>query len=175
MYNLCTLSEGSIMARFADKDKARTLRAQGRSYSEIKELLKVGKGTLSAWLADMPLTPEQMRQVRDFNPRRIERFRETMSKKRNARLEIAYEEAKKDIGKLSRRELLIAGLYLYWGDGNKSGHNGFPPPASVRQWVRPSVPIHIRTGFLPPIFSLCSLGNFSLYLQSFQLLLDRAP
>jgi len=121
MYNLCTLSEGSIMARFADKEKARTLRAQGRSYSEIKELLKVGKGTLSAWLADMPLTPEQMRQVRDFNPRRIERFRETMSKKRNARLEIAYEEAKKDIGKLSRRELLIAGLYLYWGEGNKSG------------------------------------------------------
>ena len=88
---------------------------------EIKELLKVGKGTLSVWLEDMPLTPAQMRKVRDFNPHRIERFRETMSKKRDARLKIAYERARKDIGKLSRRELFIAGLYLYWGEGNKSG------------------------------------------------------
>ena len=62
-----------------------------------------------------------MRHVRDLNPRRIEHFRETMRKKRNTRLYIAYERAKKDIGKLSRRELFIAGLYLYWGEGNKSG------------------------------------------------------
>lgn len=109
------------MARLADKEKARRLRTQGKSYSEIKQRLGVGKGTLSAWLADMPLTPEQMRHVRDFNPRRIEHFRETMSKKRDARLHIAYERARKDIGKLSRRDLFIAGLYLYWGEGNKSG------------------------------------------------------
>jgi len=109
------------MARFADREKARNLRAQGKSYSEIKQLLGIGKGTLSVWLADMPLTPEQMRQVRDLNPRRIERFRETMSKKRDARFQSAYELARKDIGRLSRRELFIAGLYLYWGEGNKSG------------------------------------------------------
>ncbi|MDO8552250.1 MAG: hypothetical protein Q7S01_01825 [bacterium] len=69
----------------------------------------------------MPLSPEQMRKVRDFNPRRIERFRETMKKKRDARLKIAYERARKEIGTLSRRDLFIAGLYLYWGEGNKSG------------------------------------------------------
>ncbi len=108
------------MARFADKEKARILRAKGKSYTEIKELLKVGKGTLSAWLSDMPLTPEQMRRVRDFNPRRIERFRKTMSMKRNARFQIAYERARKDIGTLSRREVFIAGLHLYWGEGLKA-------------------------------------------------------
>lgn len=108
------------MARFADREKARTLRAKGKSYTEIKRLLKVGKGTLSAWLADMPLTREQMRTVRDLNPRRIEHFRETMRKKREAHLENAYAQARKDIGKLSRKELFIAGLFLYWGEGLKA-------------------------------------------------------
>jgi len=109
------------MARLADKERARTLRAEGKTYSEIKQMLSVGKGTLSAWLADMPLSGEQMRSVRDWNPRRIEHFRETMRKKREARLQVAYVKAKNDIGKLSRRDLYIAGLYLYWGEGNKSG------------------------------------------------------
>lgn len=109
------------MARFADREKARAMRAKGKSYSEIKQILNVGKGTLSVWLADMPLSAEQMRKVRDLNPRRIEHFRETMRKKSETRLQLAYKRAKKDIGKLSRRELFIAGLYLYWGEGNKSG------------------------------------------------------
>ena len=108
------------MARFADKEKARALRAKGKSYSEIKETLKVGKGTLSAWLNDMPLSSDQIRLLRDLNPRRIEHFRETMRKKREVRLQSAYVRVRKDIGKLSRRDLLIAGFYLYWGEGNKS-------------------------------------------------------
>ena len=109
------------MARLADKERARTLRAEGKTYTEIKQVLGVGKGTLSAWLADMPLSSEQMKNVRDWNPRRIEHFRETMRKKRETRLQGAYVKAKKDIGRLTRRDLYIAGLYLYWGEGNKSG------------------------------------------------------
>jgi hypothetical protein len=108
------------MARFADKEKARSMRAQGKTYSDIKQTLNISKSTLSGWLSDMPLSPEQMRQVRDLNPKRIERFRETMLAKREDRLKIALVEAHKDIGVLSRRELFIAGLYLYWGEGLKS-------------------------------------------------------
>ena len=109
------------MTRLADKEQARTLRAEGKTYTEIKQVLGVGKGTLSAWLADMPLSSEQMKNVRDWNPRRIEHFRETMRKKRETRLQDAYVKAKKDIGRLTHRDLYIAGLYLYWGEGNKSG------------------------------------------------------
>lgn len=108
------------MARVADKEKARRLRAGGKTYTEIKQALGVGKGTLSAWLFDMPLTSEQIRQVRDLNPRRIEHFRETMSRKRDARLQVAYSKAQKEIGTLSRRDVFIAGLYLYWGEGTKA-------------------------------------------------------
>ena len=100
------------MARFADREKACSLRAEGKRYSEIKEKLNISKSTLSGWLQDMPLSPEQIRQLCDLNPRRIERFRETMRKKREGSLEVAYERAKKDIGELSSRDLFIAGLYL---------------------------------------------------------------
>ena len=108
------------MARLLDKEKARALRAKGKSYSEIKGVLKVGKGTLSAWLNDMPLSHEQIRMLRDLNPRRIENYRETMRRKRELRLENAYGHVRKKIGKLSRRDLLVGGFYLYWGEGNKS-------------------------------------------------------
>ncbi|OGG79409.1 hypothetical protein A3A39_00415 [Candidatus Kaiserbacteria bacterium RIFCSPLOWO2_01_FULL_54_13] len=108
------------MTRFLDREKARTLRAQGKSYSEIKSTLGVSKGTLSEWLKDMPLAPEQIRRLRDLNPKRIEHFRETMRNKRESRLHTAYERAKRDVGRLSRRDAFIAGLYLYWGEGTKS-------------------------------------------------------
>lgn len=108
------------MVRVVDREKARTLRAKGKSYSEIREELNIGKSTLSGWLRDMPLTKAQMRKLRDINPRRIENFRTTMRVKREGRLNQAYIQAKNDIGKLTRRDLFIAGLYLYWAEGTKS-------------------------------------------------------
>lgn len=108
------------MTRFLDREKARVMRAEGKSYSEIKVVLGVSKGTLSAWLADMPLSAGQIRQLRDLNPKRIENFRETMRKKREERLEAAYKNARKDIGKLTQRDVFIAGLCLYWAEGTKS-------------------------------------------------------
>ena len=127
------------MARLADKEKARKLRAQGKSYSEIKHVLGISKSTLSGWLNDMPLSSKQIRQLRDLNPQRIERFRETMRKKREQRLQSVYEQVRKDIGSLSRRDLFIAGLYLYWGEGTKSDQSSIgvanTDPAVIRAFI----------------------------------------
>ncbi len=106
--------------RLKDKEKAREMRADGKSYSEIKNVLRVSKSSLSVWLRDMPLSAEQMRMVRDFNPRRIERYRATMEAKRQMRLERAYEKAAQNIGTMSEREIFLAGLFLYWGEGAKT-------------------------------------------------------
>lgn len=108
------------MTRVADRERARLLRHEGKSYAEIKATLNIGKGTLSVWLRDMPLSATQIRNLRDLNPQRIEKFRETMRKKREIRFNTAYEKAKKDIAKLSQHELFLCGLYLYWGEGTKS-------------------------------------------------------
>lgn len=107
------------MARLEDKSKAIELRNGGLSYSQIKSKLGISKSTLSGWLQGMPLSEEQIRELRDFNPMRIERCRNTKLKKRQARLESVYGEVSENIGKLSKRDTFIAGLFLYWGEGTK--------------------------------------------------------
>ena len=107
------------MALREKKAEAIRLRKDGATYSEIKAILNVSKSSLSLWLQDMPLSEERMREVRDKNPRRIEHFRETMQRKREVRLHKVRTAMADEIGKLSKREIYIAGLFLYWGEGSK--------------------------------------------------------
>lgn len=111
------------MARVQDKKKALDLRKKGKSYSEIKALLGISKSTLSGWLASYPLSPEKIRELRDWNVRRIENFRTTFQKKREDRLYKVYEKVGNEIRELNKREMLIAGLFLYWGEGSKTNRS----------------------------------------------------
>ena len=108
------------MARKQDKDKAIGLRLKGYSYSQIKEELGVSKSTLSVWLDKYPLSPERIRELRDRNPQRIESYINTMRKKREQKFLIALEKARRDIGKLTKRDLFIGGFFLYWAEGGKT-------------------------------------------------------
>jgi hypothetical protein len=108
------------MAHREKKVKALEMRRNGASYSMIKEQVGVSKSTLSLWLRDMPLPEERIRELRDFNETRIERTRETKRRKKEVRLEGVREVAKKKIGELNERELFLAGLFLYWGEGAKT-------------------------------------------------------
>ena len=108
------------MARFADHQKALALRKEGMSYSQIKNILKIGKGTLSHWLQNHPLSKKRIKELRDGGGTRIEKYRETMRQKRIARLKIVYESQRKILLPLNKKELFIAGLFLYWGEGSKS-------------------------------------------------------
>jgi transcriptional regulator with XRE-family HTH domain len=108
------------MARKLDKQKALLMRKQGMSYSQIKEKLGVSKSTLSGWLYDMPLSEKRIRELQADSPIRIEKYRNTMRAKREVKLLEAYTKATKDIKKLSKREMFLAGLFLYWGEGSKT-------------------------------------------------------
>ena len=90
------------MALRREREQAIALRLAGKSYSEIKKRLGVGKGTLSYWLHDYPLSDEQLKLVRDWNPRRIENFRNTMRRKREERLERVYARVSRDIARIDR-------------------------------------------------------------------------
>ncbi|MBU4369141.1 helix-turn-helix domain-containing protein [Patescibacteria group bacterium] len=107
------------MARFADREKAIKLRLEEKSYSQIKKILGISKSTLSYWLRDYPLSKQRIRELRDCNEQRIERFRETMRKKREMRLKEIYNEQKRIWLPLTKREKFFAGLFLYWGEGHK--------------------------------------------------------
>jgi hypothetical protein len=108
------------MARILDREKAIQLRLKDKSYSQIKAELGISKSTLSGWLKNHPLSEERIRELRDRNSQRIEKFRETMRKKHQVRLETVYKEQKRILLPLTKRELFIAGLFLYWGEGSKS-------------------------------------------------------
>ena len=108
------------MARIKDHQKALILRKEGKSYSQIKKILGVNKSTLSYWLKNYPLSKQRIKELRDNNEQRIERFRETMKAKKEKRLSIVYEKQKKIIFPLTKRDIFIGGLFLYWGEGSKT-------------------------------------------------------
>jgi len=136
------------MARLRDHEKTLTLRKQGMSYSQIRSIIKVSKSTLSLWLKNYPLSKERIKELRAFSERRIERFRETVRQKREKRLTETYQTQKQLILPLSNRELFIAGLLLYWGEGTKCRRDGLSisnnDPSVIRffiYWLKKSLAI----------------------------------
>jgi hypothetical protein len=109
------------MARKIDKVKAVKMRLEGRSYSSIKEELGISKSTLSGWLSKYPLSQDRIRELRDKNPQRIEKYINTMKVKREEKFQRATDRIQKDINKISNRDLFVAGFFLYWAEGGKTG------------------------------------------------------
>ena len=107
------------MAKTIEKQKALSLRKLGKSYSQIKKEVGVSKSTLSNWLREYPLSDERIRELRDFNAVRIEKYRNTMRKKREKRLRRIYNQEVQKLLPLTKKELYIAELFLYWGEGVK--------------------------------------------------------
>jgi hypothetical protein len=101
--------------------RARELRALGRTYDEIATALGVSKGSVSLWVRDLP---------------RPGRLSYAESRRRNAETTAAYWAARRieraasraatvaaaarEVGKLSDREVLIAGAVAYWCEGAKA-------------------------------------------------------
>jgi hypothetical protein len=108
------------MAKNEEKQKALSLRKKGYSYNKIHKIVKVSKSTLSNWLKDFPLSRTQINTLRGNNPKRIEKFRNTMKTKREVEHQSEFTRVQKQLGKLTKREKLIAGLFLYWGEGTKA-------------------------------------------------------
>src|SRR3989344_912760 len=107
------------MAKFKERSKAIELRKRGKSYSQIKAILRVSKSTLSLWLQDFPLTEKRLRELRDWNQSRIENYIETRRKQREAILSDIYKIEKRKILPLTPKDIFIGGLFLYWGEGTK--------------------------------------------------------
>jgi hypothetical protein len=108
------------MARVKDREKAIKLRLSGHSYSQIKNELNINKSTLSGWLKDYPLSEKRIRELRDWNEKRIENYKTTCRIRKEKILKGVYDEEKKKIFPLSKRDLFVAGLFLYWGEGGKT-------------------------------------------------------
>src|SRR3989344_4533378 len=106
------------MIKIFVKKKAIKLRNQGYSYKYIAQKLRVSKSTLSGWLARVPYVPNEE------TTQRIEQARKKSGQAKNRKkiesITKAQEIAKKDIGRLTRRDLFMLGIGLYIGEGSKT-------------------------------------------------------
>ena len=111
------------MVRVLDRERAIKLRKLGCSYSQIKQKIGISRSTLSGWFSKYPLTPKQQLLLKNNRHRikehSIEKGKETKRLKREKRIKAVYDLERKRFFGLSERELLIAGLFLYWGEGKK--------------------------------------------------------
>lgn len=107
------------MTKLLIRQKALELRKSGESYSRIKSVLGVSKSTLTRWLSNFPLTKEQIDNFRGKSEVRIQKYKQTMQTKREARFSQIYTDEKARLLPITRRELYVLGLFLYWGEGKK--------------------------------------------------------
>ena len=111
------------MARSEEKIIARNFRKEGRSLGSIARELKVSKSSVSLWCRDILLSIEQMNALRNQAGSAYSRWLGAESNRRKKResIEKNRNEAFTLIKKISKRDLLIAGLCLFWGEGSKTG------------------------------------------------------
>lgn len=101
------------------KVRAIELRRQGNTYSEILKVIPVAKSTLSLWFHDVGLAEHQKQRITE---KRIEGQKNAAVSRRNKRIKTQnhiWSTAEDEIGKLSRRDLWLIGITMYWAEGSK--------------------------------------------------------
>ena len=107
--------------KLKEKLKAIELRKDGKSYKEIQKRIPVSKGTLSIWLRDIKLTLLQEQRIYvELRQKNAYRLAKANQKKRIEKTKEIIEKAKKDIPSYLENPLFLAGLMLYWAEGDKS-------------------------------------------------------
>ena len=113
------------MAKTLLHDGARKLRLKGKSLNEITKLLKIPKSTVRFWCRDISLTKPQLRRL-------SEKQRTggilAAEKLRNRRIKLTkhlLDEGIQETGVLSKRELFLVGVALYWAEGYQKGDGEF--------------------------------------------------
>ncbi|MFT5179738.1 MAG: hypothetical protein ACI9GH_000202 [Candidatus Paceibacteria bacterium] len=108
-----------MISKLEEKEKAVFLRKQGKTYREILEEVPVAKSTLSIWLRSVELAKKQKQRI---TRKRLEcaiKGGEVRRKQMIENMERIYKESAKDIKSISKKELWLMGVMLYWAEGSK--------------------------------------------------------
>lgn len=114
------------MARSELRNKARSLRIAGQSIKSIAQSTGASLSSVSYWCRDITLKPNQIRALAAKQRRAGTKGRLIAAeRKRMERLAaVAAQEnsGKTDVASVSKRDLFILGLGLYWAEGYKNGN-----------------------------------------------------
>ncbi len=103
------------------KEKAISLRKEGKSYNEILIQVPVAKSTLSLWLRAIGLSKRQKQRLTDKKRASIERGWKAWNSIRLEKTRIIKVSAKNEVRsmKIDKDKLLLIGATLYWAEGAK--------------------------------------------------------
>ncbi|MFA5828171.1 MAG: hypothetical protein WC841_02270 [Candidatus Shapirobacteria bacterium] len=107
------------MAKKNLKNLSVSLRKDGLSYSQILKKVPVAKSTLSQWLRSVGLSKKQKQALTERKLSAIQRGGAKKRKQRLQKIEAIDKSTFSDIGQLSNRDLWLAGIMLYWAEGEK--------------------------------------------------------
>ncbi len=108
-----------MIPKLKEREAAITLRREGFSYREILQKVPVAKSSLSLWLHNVGLSENQKQRLTEKKLASMKRGAEAKRKKRIEETEKIYQTTDKEIQIISRRELWLMGIMLYWGEGQK--------------------------------------------------------
>jgi hypothetical protein len=107
------------------QNRARDLRAQGWTLTEICEEVGCSKSSASLWCRDVALDEAALavrRRERSLNGNEGARRRgpNKLQRRKQAEIEEMQLAGREEVGELSDRDLMIAGIALYAGEGSKT-------------------------------------------------------
>ena len=103
------------------REKVLDLRSAGYSYTYISAHTGISKSTLSGWLGHVPYVPNAETVLKIGKARAASG--EAKNRVKRESIALAGEEAIKDVGKVSQRDLFMLGLGLFIGEGSKSSQS----------------------------------------------------
>ncbi len=131
------------MAKSEKKLRARVLRRDGQSIKSIARDLDVSQGSVSLWCRDIALSDEQLKilETNSKDPYYGKRLQNSLKQQgiRTEKTERLKREGIEEVGELTKRELLLVGIALYWAEGYKKDSQvglGSSDPKMMQLYVR---------------------------------------
>ena len=116
-----------LMYSIQIKNKAKVLRKSGKSIYDIAHMLGLRPTTVSYWCKDIKLSSFLIRRISNEGKKKARAamlvYTERQRMGRLQRQAIERSIGRKSLGRLSSRDITMAGFGLYWGEGYK-GNNG---------------------------------------------------
>ena len=153
-----------MIAKLKEKQKAIRFRKRGFSYSEILKKVPVAKSTLSLWLRTVGLAKRQKQRLTEKRLAAILRGGETKRRQRIERTKKIKQIARAEIKIISKKELWLMGIMLYWAEGTKEKE--YAPGGNVQFMNSDAAMIKL---FLKWLFKICKIERkrliFGIYIH----------
>lgn len=151
----------NVIMKLEKKIQAIALRKNGLSFKQIAQQINVSLGSVSYWLRDIVLSDAARRKLDQRKILGYERQRVARLNNSKQKLENLYVKCNEELGGVSDRDLFVAGIMLYAGEGTKNR-----PPRSQRVEFT-NADFRLVTIFIRFLMKCCNTPKEAIHLRLF--------